>query len=100
MEHLTIVAIIYLCHKLTKIAPYSKDLSIEYILSLCGVNPLLQELLYCTSGITIPALIELIHTCPQLHTLRLPYERNFTDIGILALSEPMPSTAVVKCKNI
>ena len=74
------------CHKLTKITvdEYSD------ILSLCLANPLLQELHYCSFGITDTALIELIHACPHIHTLCLPNSHTITDTGILALSEHCP----------
>ena len=81
------------CHKLTKLDLYGNSYSLAEMLSLCRVNPLLQELrCYITNavGITNTALIELIHVCPHLHTLRLPYETAITDIGILALSEHCP----------
>ena len=79
------------CHKLTKIYVYDCDCKFDDILSLCRVNPLLQEI-YChyKCYFTDTALIELIHVCPHLHTLYLPNETDITDIGILALSEHCP----------
>ena len=75
------------CHKLTEINVDNRDCHVSDILSLCRANPLLQELIYWNSGFTDIALIELLHACPNLHTLDLPNETNITDIGILALSE-------------
>ena len=74
------------CHKLTKIAVYSDQYSVSDILSLCHVNPLLQELNCRSVGFTDTALIELIHACPHLHTLYLPYETDITNTDILAFS--------------
>ena len=76
-------------HKLTEISIYYEDCPVADILSLCCTNPLLQEL-HCYCGITDAVLIELIHACPHLHTLDLPYETDITDISILALSEHCP----------
>ena len=79
------------CHKLTKIRVYDTVTNIIDILSLCRVNPLLQELLFNNSiGITDATLVELIHVCPHLRTLHLSHETDITDIGILALSEHCP----------
>ena len=76
------------CHKLLAIIVRDKHYTVADILSLCCGNPLLQELYcYCIVGITDAALIELIHACPHIHTLWLPFETDITDIGILALSE-------------
>ena len=75
------------CHKLTKIAVYSDQYYVSDILSLCRANPLLQELNCRSVGFTDTALIELIHACPHLHTLYLPYETDITNTDILALSE-------------
>ena len=78
------------CHKLTKIVVFHTDCTVSVILSLCRANPLLQEISYWSGDLTDTALIELIHACPHLHTLYLPYETYITDIGILALSEHCP----------
>ena len=81
------------CHMIKVIEVDTVSLSVLDILSLCAAIPLLKELLiYASSsiGITDTTLIELIHTCPHLHTLYLPHETNITDIGVLALSEHCP----------
>ena len=75
------------CHNLTNILVYNDQYYVSDILSLCCANPLLQELTYHSVGITDTTLIELIHACPHLHALRLPYETEITVMGILALSE-------------
>ena len=89
------------CHKLTKIR-ISEE--VTDILSLCHVNPLLQELTsYSNCNITDTVLIELLHACPHLHTLRLLGETNITDIGILALSEHCPQLQrleITQCRHI
>ena len=92
------------CSKLTEIAVADKYCTVADILSLCRANPLLQELNgfspICFNDST---LIELIHTCPHLHTLYLPYETTITDIGILALSEHCPQLqelSINKCRKV
>ena len=74
------------------------------IFLLCQANPLLQELSYISKAkFTDTTLIELIHACPYLHTLYLPYETDITDIGILALSEHCPQLQVLtiyKCQKV
>ena len=88
------------CHKLTTILALSSNYTLESIMSLCRVNPLLQSLFsYVDYGITDTALIELIHTCPHIHTLYLPYETAITDIGILALSEHCPQLQELEIYN-
>ena len=102
-NHIYIPLLAQHCSKLTKIEVIYKDYSVTNILSLCCANPLLQELLYFSSGITDTILIELIHACPHLHTLRLPYETAITDIGMLALSEYCPQLQCLyigKCKQV
>ena len=76
----------------------------DEIANLCRVNPLLQ-VLWNTSlePPTDIALIELIHACPHLHTLYLPYETEITDISILALSEHCPhleKVCIYYCKKV
>ena len=91
------------CNKLIKIYVYHVDCTVSDILSLCCANPLLQELNCRSVGFTDTALIELIHACPHLHTLRLPYETAITDIGMLALSEYCPQLQCLyigKCKQV
>ena len=78
------------CHKLTKIYVYFANFTVSDILSLCRANPLLQELNCRSVGFTDTALIELIHACPHLHTLKLPFETDITHVGIIALSEHCP----------
>ena len=79
------------CHKLTKITVlYNNNYSVTDMLSLCRANPLLEVFIYYQNGLMDFALIELIHACPHLHTLTLPYETNITDTSILALSENCP----------
>ena len=86
------------CHKLTKITVWSCSFADPGILSLCCVNPQLEELIYFTEGgITDTILIELIHACPHLHRLELPNETDITDVGILTLSEHCPQ---LKCLYI
>ena len=51
---------------------------------------------YSTGDISDTALIELIHACPQLHTLCILYETDITDIGILALSEHCPQLQMLR----
>ena len=92
------------CYKLTKIALYSNQYSFTDVLSLCHANLLLQEV-NCFSPICFndTTLIELIHACPQIHTLYLPFETDITDIGILALSEHCPQLqrlAINKCNKV
>ena len=88
------------CHKLTKVTVHSDVLHVTDILSLCLANPLLQALFsYVDYGLTDTALIELIHVCPHLHTLELPYETAITDIGILALSEHCPQLQELEIHN-
>ena len=83
--------LIQYCCKLTEIGVSSRSFSVADILSLCRANILLQSLyLYGRCGLTDTILIELIHTCPQLHTFYLPDETDITDISILALSEHCP----------
>ena len=75
------------CNKLTKI-DFLTYVPFTDISSLCRANPQLQELFsFASYGITDTTLIELIHACPHLHTLRLPHDTDITDTGILALSE-------------
>ena len=53
--------------------------------------------------LTDEVLVEVIHACPQLHTLHLPYETDITDIGILALSEhclQLWLLAISKCEQV
>ena len=92
------------CHKLNRIRVYEKSNSVGDILSLCRNNPLLQEFTYNGQrGITDTALIELIHACPHIHTLYLPYETDITDTGILALSEhctQLKELVIGKCQRI
>ena len=80
------------CHKLTNIDVDAViECRVEDILSLWRANPLLQRFgYYAKCGITDTTLIELIHFCPHLHTLRFPYITDLTDIGILAISEQCP----------
>ena len=79
------------CHQLTTITLLDSDCTVKDILYLCHANPLLQELrCYC---LTDTALIELIHSCPHLHTIIFLSGMNVTDItdvGVLALSECCP----------
>ena len=98
-NHIYIPLLAQHCSKLTKIEVTYKDYSVTNILSLCCANPLLQELLYFSSGITDTILIELIHACPHLHTLDLSYETTITDIGILALSEYCPQLQLLDVSN-
>ena len=92
------------CHKITKIVIHFSNYTVEDILSLCCANPLLQELLcFIHVGITDTALIELIHACPHLHTLCLPFATDITDIGILALSEhchQLQRLVIQKCEQV
>ena len=79
------------CTELTEIEVCDRYCPVSDILSLCHVNPLLQELrCHCRNGMTDTVLIELIHACPHLHTLYLPYAADISDIGILAFSERCP----------
>ena len=78
------------CNKLTKLTVHAAACLIGNILSLCHANPLLQEVHYYSREFTDTVLIELIHACPHLRILRLPYETAITDKGILALSEHCP----------
>ena len=78
------------CHKLTKIYVYFANFTVSDILSLCRANPLLQELNCRSVGFTDTALIELIHACPHIHALKLPFETDITHIGIIALSVHCP----------
>ena len=88
------------CHKLTCIRISKCTNSIDAILSLCRVSPLLDTLAcYDCIGITDTILIELIHACPHLHTLYLPYETEITDISILALSEHYPPLQFLVIRN-
>ena len=91
------------CSKITTIKVDDGDCDSVLLLSLCRANPLLQELSYNSGRFTDTALIELIHACPHLHTLRLPYETAITDIGMLALSEYCPQLQCLyigKCKQV
>ena len=92
------------CHKLTKIAEYNADCNISDILSLCCAKFLLEDLhIFGYAGITDTTLIELIHACPHINTLRLYNETNITDIGILALSEhsnQLQELDIGKCHKI
>ena len=89
------------CHKLTRIRVSEE---VTDILSLCRVNPLLQELTsYSNCNITDTILIELLHACPHLHTLRLLGESSITEIGLLALSEHCPQLQrleITQCRHI
>ena len=92
------------CSKLTYIEVFGSDYTVADILSLCRANPSLQEL-YGTGRfrITDTALIELIHACPHLHTLCLPFATDITDIGILALSEhchQLQRLVIQKCEQV
>ena len=87
------------CHKLTKIAVNDLVCNTVTLLSLCRANPLLQELWYCNSGITDTILKVLIHACPHLHTLCLPYVTSITGVGILALSEHCPQLQELQINN-
>ena len=92
------------CHKLTNLNIYGGSRHVVDILSLGRVNPLLQEIrCYILCCVTDTALIELMHACPHLHTLYLPYETDITDISILALSEHCPQVQeldIRKCHNV
>ena len=91
------------CSKITIITINDGDCDSVLLLSLCRANPLLQELSYHSGRFTDTALIELIHACPHLHTLYLPYETDITDIGILALSKHCPhmqALSIRKCQKI
>ena len=91
------------CSKLTKIEIIGHNHCVPDVLSLCCANPLLQDLNYRSDGFTDTVLIELIHACPHLHTLYLPYETDITDIGILALSKHCPhmqALSIRKCQKI
>ena len=80
--------LILYCHQLKSIALLCYNFPVTDILSLCRANPLLQKLRCCSlCSVTDTALKELIHACPHIHTLWLPFETDITDIGILALSE-------------
>ena len=88
------------CTKLTRIVVFDKTNSVEYILPLCRTNPLLREMIYkCKGGFTDTILIELIHACPHLRVLNLPYETAITDIGILALSVHCSQLNVLHISN-
>ena len=81
-----------------------RNYSVADILSLCYANFLLQEV-YCLYRccVTDTALIELIHACPNIHTLYLPHETDITDIGILALSEhrtQLQELSIYKCRKV
>ena len=79
------------CHKLTNIVVYGDQYSVTDILSLCRANALLKELyFYYPVNLSDTLLIDLIHSCPHIHTLRLTYETDITDVGILILSEHCP----------
>ena len=81
------------CHKLTSITLDLSCYGIYDVLPLCHVNHIQQFRVYNSKKgtvVTDTALIELIHACPHLHALYLPYETEITDIGILALSEHCP----------
>ena len=78
------------CHKLTSITLDLSCCGIYDVLPLCHINHIQQFRVYNSKKgtvITDTTLIELMHACPHLHTLYLPYETDITDIGILALSE-------------
>ena len=88
------------CHKLTKITVlYNNNYSVTDMLSLCRANPLLEVFIYYQNGLIDAELKELIHACPHLHTLTLPYETNITDTGILALSENCPQLGWLNIRN-
>ena len=81
------------CHKLTSITLDLSCCGIYDVLPLCHINHIQQFRVYNSKKVTVvtdTALIELIHACPHLHALYLPYENTITDIGILALSEHCP----------
>ena len=84
-------------HKLTRIVVSKHSCTVADILSLCHANPLVQLLYHDSGGFTDATLIELIHACPHIHTLRLSNGTNITDIGILALSEHCTQ---LQCLNI
>ena len=92
------------CHKLTEIEVHNKNYHVTDILSLCRANPLLQEVWYCARvELTDTLLIELIHACPHLHTLRLPHDTNITDRGILTLSQhctQLQSLDIRRCDKV
>ena len=85
------VFILY-CRYLTTISVshyHCKDFTT--ILTLCLGSIYLEHILFhCCMYVSDTTLIELIHACPHLHTLYLPYETAITNIGILALSEHCP----------
>ena len=91
------------CHKLSKINHFSSHCTVYDILPLFRVNSLLQELTYHICDLTDTILIELIHTCPHIHILCIPFENDITDIGILALSEncsQLKRLDISHCKQI
>ena len=95
------------CQKLTKINIHENNNRYnEDILLLCCANPLLQEFsVYGRggAGFTDTEFVQLIHACPQLHTLYLPYATEITDTGILALSEhcsALQMLTIYRCQKI
>ena len=88
------------CHKLSRIYVLSNSYSVADILPLCRTNLLLQKFyIYGRCDLTDTMLIELIHACPHLHTLCLPYVTTITDISILALSEHCTQLQCLEIKN-
>ena len=89
-SHIYLPQLTQYCHKLTTIEVYDKNCSVEDILPLCRANSQLQSNCFFLTAITDIALIELIHACPLLRSLCLPYATNITDTDMLTLSEKCP----------
>ena len=93
------------CHRLTKISMDSDVYTVTDIMSLCRANPSLKHLnCYPKEKITDILLIELVFSCPNLHTLSLSHKsNNITDKSILALSELCPQLqelVINKCNKV
>ena len=93
------------CNKISEISMDSDVCTVTDILSLCRANPSLKQLHYNPKEkITDIIFINLIYTCPNLHTLSLSDQSNFiTDISILALSEFCPQLqelVINKCNKV
>ena len=92
---------IFYCRYLTTVSvSHYHCMDYTAILTLCLGSIYLDHILFhCCMDITDTVLIELIHVCPHLHTLYLPYETDITNIGILALSERCPQLQWLNIEN-